>query len=187
MPRLLLTFAVLAGAAWAAGPAISQPTGRSPPEPSRLLRVAADGALAYGPGGTLTRDAAEAFVEALEFTLAELGAPASFGPDQRVEIHQALAAGFGGLTHDDQTVLAEFRGIWTLTRQSWATLALEDKRQFARAVLAVAFGEGAADRALGSTGGDTGTFEDRASDFCARNGGCGGAMDGLNSYVPSYD
>ena len=187
MPRLLLTFAVVAMAASAAAPTNAEPTGRSPLEPSRLVRVAADEALAYGPGGTLTSDAAEAFVEALEFTLAELGEPTSFGPDQRVEIHQALAAGFGGLTYDDQTVLAEFRGIWMLTRQSWATLTLDEKREFARAVLAVAFGEGAADRALGSTGGNTGTFEDRASDVCARNGGCGGAMDGLNSYVPSYD
>lgn len=191
MPRFLHMLAAATFVALAASPTIAERAEPDRPDPSRLVRVAADDALAYGPGGTFTRDAAEAFVEALEFTLAELGEPTNFGPDLRAEVHQALAAGFGGLPLDDQIALAEFRNVWTLTRQGWATLPLENKRQFAWAVLALAFGEEAADRAVGSAGGGSGTrspiWEDEMNEICARHGGCGGAMDGLNSYVPSYE
>lgn len=191
MPRYLRTLAVITVIALAPGFTTAGRAEPGRPDASRIVRVAADQALAHGPGGTLTRDAAEAYVEALEFTLAELGEPTSFGPDLRAEIHQALSAGFGGLPLEDQIALAEFRKVWTLTRQGWATLPLENKRQFAWAVLALAFGEEAAARAVGLAATGSGTrspiWEDEMNEMCARNGGCGGAMDGLNSYVPSYE
>ncbi len=101
-------------------------------------------------------------------------------------MHQALAAGFGGMTLDDQLVLANFRNIWTATHLNWATLPLENRREFARAVLTAAFGEGGADQALGPAGGGGGTFEGGVGDFYGRHG-CGSAADQLNSCVPSYD
>lgn len=187
MLRFLQTISVMIAVALAVGAISAGGAEPSPPDTNRLVPITADEALAIGPGGTLTRDAAEAFVEALEFTLAELGEPASFGPDLRREMHQALAAGFGDLPPDDQVVLASFRDVWTLIRQNWAVLPLDEQQAFAHAVLATAFGEDAAGRALGSASGGRGDFESQVSDFCARHGGCGGVEDQLNSWAPSVD
>jgi hypothetical protein len=112
-----------------------------------------DEVLARGSGGVFTRDAAVAYLEALEFTLSELGQPTSFDADQRAQLSQQLAATFAHLPGNWQTALATARTSWTQHHLLWPTLSLEAKQRFAYDVLALAFGEATAARALGLGGG----------------------------------
>jgi hypothetical protein len=144
------------------GPAVAQDAapggfmGGSPPP------AATDGTvLAQGAGGTFTRDAADAYIEALEFTLAEIGQPTTFEPGERGQIHEALAAGFADLPVEAQIDLANARPLWTQFRSEWSTLPLQAKQEFAYYILTLAYGEQAAGQALGLSAGDA---EEGASD-----------------------
>jgi hypothetical protein len=110
--------------------------------------------LAQGQGGAFTRDAADAYVEALEFTLAEIGQPTTFEVGERGQIHDALAAGFADLPVEVQVDLANARPLWTRYRSEWGTLPLQAKQEFAYYILALAYGEQAAGQALGLSAGD---------------------------------
>jgi hypothetical protein len=148
-----LTFATFM--AFATGPAMAQDAapggllgGSSPP-------MATEGdVLAQGQGGAFTRDAADAYVEALEFTLAEIGQPTTFEVGERGQIHDALAAGFADLPVEVQVDLANARPLWTRYRSEWGTLPLQAKQEFAYYILALAYGEQAAGQALGLSAGD---------------------------------
>lgn len=117
----------------------------------------ADGdVLAAGAGGPFTRDAAEAYVEALEFTLGEIGQPTAFDAGKRAQIQEALAAGFSGLPVEVQVDLANARPLWTEYHAAWPTLPLQAKQEFAYYILTLAYGEQAAAQALGLNVGDAG-------------------------------
>jgi hypothetical protein len=62
-------------------------------------------------GGAFTRDAANAYIEALEFTLGEIGQPTTFDSGQRGQIHGALAAGFPDLPAEVQVDLVNARPL----------------------------------------------------------------------------
>ncbi len=164
--------------ALAAGPALAED-----PAPGGLVAEAAPSAapendvLAEGPGGTFTRDAAHAYVEALEFVLAEVGQPATFDAYQRAQIHEALAAGFADLPPEAQTDLANARPLWTRYHSEWATLPFESKQEFAYHVLAIAYGEQAAAQALGLNAGG-GTAQPGAG------GGAAPSVDDMIGNVP---
>jgi hypothetical protein len=110
--------------------------------------------LAEGVGGAFTRDAADAYIEALEFTLGELGQATTFDAGERGQIHGALAAGFADLPAEVQVDLANARPLWTQYRSAWSTLAPQAKQDFAYYILALAYGEQAAAQALGLSAGD---------------------------------
>jgi hypothetical protein len=109
----------------------------------------AGGALATGAGGVLTQDAADAYVEALEFVLAQIGKPDALTARGRLTLEQKLADAYPGLPVQVQTNLAQARAIWTQYQAQWDGLDLKARREFAYYVLAVTFGEPAAAQALG--------------------------------------
>lgn len=109
--------------------------------------------LAQGAGGALTQDAVAAYLEALEFCLGQVGAPQQFGQQQKGEMTRLLAQGFAALPLDVQQGLAAARGTWEQYRQAWPSLSLEQKREFAYEVLAIAYGEEAAAQSVGYGGG----------------------------------
>jgi hypothetical protein len=113
-----------------------------------VVAVASD-TLGYGAGGVLTRDGAAAYIEALEFVLAQMGKPMSFNAQARQQIEQGLATLYPQLPAQAQASLAQARTIWTEYRTQWDGLDLDTRRAFAYDVLALAVGEQAAAKALG--------------------------------------
>jgi hypothetical protein len=155
MPRIWRTLAWAFLIAQIADPAAAQETA-----PGGLIEEAAppsgtdSDVLALGAGGALTRDAADAYIEALEFILGEVGQPATFEAGERAQIHGAIAAGFADLPTEVQVDLANARPLWTQYRSAWATLSPQEKQEFAYYILALAYGEQVAAQALGLPGGE---------------------------------
>jgi hypothetical protein len=157
MPRIWRVLTCAALIALVVGPAVAQDTppgglgGKGAPLPATDHDVLAEGA-----GGAFTRDAANAYLEALEFTLGEIGQPTTFDPGQREQIQGALAAGFPDLPAEVQVDLVNVRPLWTRFRAAWGTLAPQAKREFAYYILALSYGEQVAANALGLNSGDAG-------------------------------
>lgn len=107
------------------------------------------GIVAQGMGGTLTHDAMDAYIEALEFCLTQVGSPTSFSAQDRQAITQQFASGFSGLPVDTQQALVAARNTWNQYQAAWTGLSLNDKKEFAYSVLALAYGDQAAAQALG--------------------------------------
>lgn len=130
--------------------------------------------LATGAYGTLTEDGAAAFIEALEFVLAQLGYAYEFSAAERSDATQAIASYFPTAEPLDQQVLADARNIWERVKVNWPVASESDRREFALGVLVLAFGEetvaawvnqagGGGGQALGS--GSCTSFEDCTSSF----------------------
>ncbi len=79
-------------------------------------------------GLSFSRDANEAYVDALEFCLSELGSPVGSMSGIRLEIFSRFQTVFGGLAVTEKVKLANAREIWTYYRDAWAFLTLEEKR-----------------------------------------------------------
>jgi len=112
--------------------------------------------LAQGIGGNLTRDALAAYVEALEFCLAQIGSPTQFSAGDRQQITQVFTQNFASMPAETQNALATARPTWIQYRQAWAQLTMDQKKAFAYDVLSLAYGEQAAAQALGMGGGGSG-------------------------------
>jgi hypothetical protein len=180
------------------GPAIAQDIapggtgGEGAPRPSTTSDV-----LAQGAGGAFTGDAADAYIEALQFTLSEIGQPTTFDAGQRGQIQAALAAGFPDLPADVQVDLVNVRPLWTRLRAAWSTLPPEAKQEFAYYILALAYGEQAAANALGLNAGDAeesggGDYKPSVDDLmgsvpgttdCWSSAGCTGYDPGTGTYT----
>lgn len=98
--------------------------------------------IASGAGGAFTVDAANAYIEAALFVHRQIGQPIFPTPSsQEVAQHRAsLARAFPMMTYETQVDLVNARAIWNSYAQRWAALSLEDKRDFAFEVLAIAYG-----------------------------------------------
>ncbi len=110
-------------------------------------------ALATGEHATLTMDNALAFIEALEFVLAQIGYTYRFNDSERAELLQAVALNFPTAEAMDQLVLADARRIWEGVQANWPAASEEDKREFALGVLILAFGEETVAAWVGQAGG----------------------------------
>jgi len=124
-----------------------EPASKAAPETTAA--AAPDPVLAEGEGGNLTRDGVDAYIEALEFILAQLGQPTDFEAAQRAGIRTSLAGHFADLPVEIQEDLANLRPIWNHYAQTWPLIAPEAKRDFAFTVLALAFGAEKAAAAVG--------------------------------------
>ena len=136
--------------------------------------------LAVGAHGRLTEDAAHAFLEALEFVLAQIGAPYVFPEVERRAALEELARTFPLADPDEQRVLADARFVWTQVQANWATATLDAQREFALGVLALAFGEEAVQAWVGDAVGDG------AGEAASANGGssaCGSFDECAGAYV----
>jgi hypothetical protein len=184
--------ALVAGRAGAQDIAPGAPGGKRAPLPATSGDV-----LAQGTGGAFTRDAADAYIEALEFTLGEIGQPTTFDADQQGQIQSALAAGFPNLPDEVQVDLVNVRPLWTRLRAGWSTLPLQAKQEFAYYILALAYGEQAAANALGLNAGDpeksgAGDYKPSVDDLmgsvpgttdCWSSAGCMGYDPGTGTYT----
>lgn len=166
--------------------------------------AAAGRVIATGTYGSLSEDAAVAFIEALEFVLGQVGYAYTFSDTDRAEAFRALAANYPAMSQMDQVVLSQAREIWQGVQVNWATASSAEQREFALGVLILAFGEQTVSSWVGpgSGGGGLGggasctTFEDCTSSFvdegtwtdtfnaqgCWAAAGCGGYDASSNSF-----
>lgn len=126
--------------------------------------------LAQGAGGALTEDGVAAYIEALEFCLNQVGQPTQFDAQTRAQIAQAMVQSYPNLAIEDQQGLAQARAIWTEYAQGWGQLPVDEKREFAYAILALAYGEQMASQAVGYD-----------------QGGGGGGAGGGEAYYPEVN
>lgn len=141
----------------------------------------AESALATGEHATLTMDNALAFIEALEFVLAQIGYTYRFNDSERSELLQAVALNFPAAEAMDQLVLADARRIWEGVQANWSTASEEDKREFALGVLILAFGEETVAAWVGQAGGGGGGVE--AGGQPLGSGSCATFEDCTGSFV----
>lgn len=139
--------------------------GAGAPAPQSSSPVLATGAYAQ-----LTRDDALAFIEALEFVLAQMGYAYTFTDADRAEALRALAQNYPTLDQTDQVVLSQARAIWERVRANWHAATAAEQQEFAVGVLVLAFGEQNVAQWAGSGrggggGGQCTTFEDCTSAY----------------------
>lgn len=118
--------------------------------------------LATGAAGTLTRDGADAFVDAFQFSLAQAGKPKTFTAAEREQLIQTLAAGYAKATPQVQASLANARATWTQAQANWAAATPQEQAAFVDGVLAIGVGEQGAAQLTGraaATGTGTGGGE----------------------------
>jgi len=115
--------------------------------------------LARGAYGVLTRDNAVAFIEALEFVLAQLGRPDALAGHPREQLIAQVAQTFPRGSAEDQYAIANARELWSETQSRWDLMPQEEKLAFARDVLVLAWGEQAVagSAGQGGAGGGSGT------------------------------
>jgi len=105
--------------------------------------------IAQGPGGNFTEQAFNAYMEALEFCLGQIGNPTEFDQATRQQFRQNMINAYASLPLETQQGLAAAEQTWMNYQQAWNTITLEQKKEFAFGVLALAYGEQAAAQALG--------------------------------------
>jgi hypothetical protein len=170
---------------------------------TQRLAAADDPVLAEGEHAILTRDNALAFIEALEFSLVEVGYQVALTDADRFELLQAMADRYAVLLEPDQVVLAQSREVWSRVRAHWPQASADEREEFFIAVFVLAFGEEAVLQAMQEargSGGGTGTSGGTCStiDECmathapeayadaAATQGCWAAA-GCESYDPQSD
>ncbi|MFO7545942.1 MAG: hypothetical protein R6W77_10645 [Trueperaceae bacterium] len=176
------------GGTKAPGGALGAATPTTPTGAADTSRV-----LATGAYGTLTEDAASAFVEALVFSLQQVGYAYQVSPEEQAQLMQLLAQNYATLSPDEQVILGRARQIWSEAQASWPSASDPDRRAFVLAVFTLAFGEEAVQQAAGGGaggggGGGCASFEDCAGAYmdgstyqdaqnaqsCWAAAGCGG-------------
>ena len=189
------------------------PAGKLTAPASKQPNSATSPILASGSYAQLTEDNARAFIESLEFVLAQIGYAYTFTEAERAQALSAIAGNYATMTQMDQVVLSQARDIWQRVQVNWPSATLDQQREFALGVLILAFGEqtvstwvaqnggGGASGAGGGLagGGNCTTFEDCTSGFvdeqtwsdtfnaqgCWAAAGCGGFDASTNSF--DYD
>lgn len=105
-----------------------------PPDPTSPI-------IARGQYAELSQDNALAFIEALEFSLAQVGFTYAFTDADRQQAFQAMVQEYPFADREDQQVLAQARDIWNRVQSNWASATLQDRQVFILGVLTLAFGE----------------------------------------------
>ena len=113
-----------------------------------------------------------AYLEAIEFCLAQIGSPVVFDENTREAMLAKFRQVYSTLPHEVQYGLANARQTWTHYQATWDYLSLDEQKEFAYDVLSLAYGEEAAAEALGMTE-DTNTqsYDEVMDDFCIHNPG----------------
>jgi len=116
-----------------------------------------DPVIARGQYAELTLDNALAFIEAIEFSLQQLGRQVSYGEAEKKQMLEAIAQSYPQGSKQEQVILARARQIWNNAQANWAQTPLEDRREFVTDVLVLAFGEDTARQLIAeATGGGGG-------------------------------
>lgn len=119
-----------------AGPGIRKPDPTSP-------------VIARGRYAELRQDDALAFIEALEFSLMQVGYAYTFTDADRQQLLQAIVQEYPLAAKEDQLVLARARDIWNRVQSNWAGSSIPDRQIFILGVLTLAFGEETVQQNLG--------------------------------------
>ncbi len=155
--------------------------------------------IARGQYAELTLDNAMAFIEALEFSLQQLGRQVSYGQAEKQQLLEALIKAYPQGGKQEQVILSRARRIWTNAQANWAQTPVADKRAFITDVLVLAFGEQTARQliaeATGNSGGgaggvsaDTmGAWGEVSSDISNTTGCWGSNGCSYDSSTNSYD
>lgn len=146
------------GATPGSGPAAGTPAGASAagtPAGTPVGPQASGTVLASANGYTLTRDNAEAFVDAFQFVLGEIGRPKTFSASEREQLIQGLAESYARQGLDAQAGVARARETWTSTRANWDAASTAERQAFVDGVLVIAVGEQGAAQLTGRGGGST--------------------------------
>ncbi|UCH25596.1 MAG: hypothetical protein JSV66_16965 [Trueperaceae bacterium] len=112
--------------------------------------------IAQGQYGNLTRDGAFAFVEALEFSLAQMGYHYAFSESEAELVIQTLAQNFHYAAPHEQASLSQAREIWDRVQANWHAAGEADRREFVLGIFTLAFGEQYVRQNLGQGGGSGG-------------------------------
>lgn len=113
--------------------------------------------LATGVGGQLSMDAANAYVDALQFCLQQIGDPTVIDAQTRQMIINNMSTAYATLPADTQAELANARAVLNQYQASWNYISLQQKQEFGYSVLSLMYGEQAAAEAVGwSSGGGYG-------------------------------
>lgn len=94
--------------------------------------------LAKGSTASLSRDAAVAYVEALHFSLYQVGENGMVAELPQATVIEALANEFPSFDPETQRELANARAIWTETLDGWASSSPEDQLEFVTEMLGLA-------------------------------------------------
>ncbi|MGI9315992.1 MAG: hypothetical protein ACR2QW_01565 [bacterium] len=113
--------------------------------------------IASGNTAHLTQDAFEAYYEALQFCLVQIGAKASYSDEEKQQIQGLMISAFPTLPLETQQALATARETWQQYQAAWPVLGIDEKKAFAFDVLGLAYGEAAAAEALGIPYGSAGS------------------------------
>lgn len=130
-----------------------------------------------------TREAGVAYLDALEFCLAQIGSSITFDAPTRQMMLNELNRQFPSLPLAEQVKLATAPATWHHYKTAWNALSMEQKTAFAFDVLTLAFGEEQARQALDLSSADSSgvapaeNIEEVTDDFCTRPdvlamGGC---------------
>ncbi|WP_222184840.1 hypothetical protein [Geminicoccus harenae] len=146
-PRRPAWSLLLAALLWAApGLAATPPApAPKPPAPAGGPGQAAAGdpqqVLAQVGDLRLTRADADAYVDALVFSLEHAGQDPTRLAADRAVVRDHLARSFPGLPEAAQIDLADMTVIWERAQAGWAALGPAERNAFSYGVLALAFGE----------------------------------------------
>ena len=138
-----------------------------------------DAVLAQGSAATLTQDNALAFIEALEFALAQVGYVYTVTELERRQLLEAIAQNYATLPPADQAVLAQAREIWTRVHANWAAAGEPERTEFVLGVFTLAFGEEAVQQAVG-----TGPAQAARGGSAEPGMACGSIDDCMSRYTP---
>ncbi|HWL69101.1 MAG TPA: hypothetical protein VNS22_12040 [Geminicoccus sp.] len=146
---LMLAALLWAAPVLAAMPPVPAP---KPPVPAAAPDAAATGdpqqVLAQVGDLRLTRADADAYVDALVFSLEHAGQDSRRLAADRTVVREHLARSFPGLPEAAQIDLADMTEIWERVQAGWAALGPAERNAFSYGVLALAFGEQDAGRIL---------------------------------------
>lgn len=160
----------------------------SRPAPAPPAAAPGSRVLAVGAHATLTEDAALAFLEALEFVLAQIGVPYVLPEAERRAALDELARAFPEAEAHDQLVLADARAIWQRVQANWASSSPDAQREFAIGVLALAFGDETVEAWLGANaGGGGGAPGAGGTDDCASFDDCASAYVDDQTWSDTFD
>ena len=113
--------------------------------------------IANGSAAQLSQDAFEAYYEALQFCLEQVGAQVNYNAAEKQQIQNLMVTAFPNLPPETQHALATARQTWTQYQAAWPVLGMDEKKAFAFDVLGLAYGEAAAAQALGLPYANTGS------------------------------
>lgn len=146
--------------------------------------------VAQGAGVALTQDNAQAYFEAVDFCLLQIG-EAPLDAQTKQTLFQNLLSQYPVLDIETQVALANARQTFSQYQAQWAFLDLRTKQEFGASVLGLIYGPETAARAVGlPVGGGSSGGSFGGVDVDGVGGGCGGGHcesmgDGTVDYTPN--